>query len=80
MVLPLILLGTVIFQGLLGMWTVTLLLKPLIVMGHLLGGLTTAALLFWLILEHRRRDVGGAAARAAPAAVAGLVVLVCQVL
>jgi len=77
--LPLILLGTVIFQGLLGMWTVTLLLKPLIVMAHLLGGLTTTALLFWLILDHRRRNAGGSSPRAAPFAVAGLVVLVCQI-
>jgi cytochrome c oxidase assembly protein subunit 15 len=53
--LPIALLGVVIFQGLLGMWTVTLLLKPLIVMGHLLGGLTTLGLSFWLFLEHRRR-------------------------
>lgn len=78
-VLPVVLLGAVIFQGLLGMWTVTLLLKPLIVMGHLLGGLATAALLFWLILDHRRRNAGGSAPRAAPAAVAGLVILVCQI-
>jgi cytochrome c oxidase assembly protein subunit 15 len=52
---PLVLLGVVVFQGLLGMWTVTLLLKPLIVMGHLLGGLTTLGLLAWLLLEERRR-------------------------
>ena len=45
---PLVLVAVVIFQGLLGMWTVTLLLKPLIVMGHLLGGLATLALLFLL--------------------------------
>jgi cytochrome c oxidase assembly protein subunit 15 len=38
----------VVFQGLLGMWTVTLLLKPLVVVAHLLGGLATLALLFWL--------------------------------
>jgi cytochrome c oxidase assembly protein subunit 15 len=38
----------VIFQAILGMWTVTLLLKPLVVMGHLLGGLTTLSLLTWL--------------------------------
>jgi cytochrome c oxidase assembly protein subunit 15 len=30
------------------MWTVTLLLKPIIVVGHLFGGLATLALLFWL--------------------------------
>jgi cytochrome c oxidase assembly protein subunit 15 len=51
---PLLTLGVVIFQGLLGMWTVTLLLKPVIVMGHLLGGLTTLGLLFWLLLENQR--------------------------
>jgi cytochrome c oxidase assembly protein subunit 15 len=45
---PLVLLGLVVFQGLLGMWTVTLLLKPLIVLAHLFGGLATLGLLFWL--------------------------------
>ena len=45
---PLVLVGLVVFQGLLGMWTVTLLLKPLIVVAHLLGGLATLALVFWL--------------------------------
>ena len=39
--LPIALVGLVIFQGLLGMWTVTLLLKPLIVVLHLIGGLAT---------------------------------------
>jgi heme a synthase len=41
-------LAVIIFQALLGMWTVTLLLKPIVVMGHLLGGLTTFALLVWM--------------------------------
>ena len=45
------LVGVVIFQGLLGKWTVTLLLKPAIVTAHLLGGLTTLALLAWLSLR-----------------------------
>jgi len=40
-------LATIIFQALLGMWTVTWLLKPVVVMGHLLGGLLTFALLAW---------------------------------
>ncbi len=35
------------FQAALGMWTVTLLLKPVVVMGHLLGGLGVLSLL-WL--------------------------------
>jgi len=43
---PLALVALVIFQGLLGMWTVTLLLKPIVVVAHLLGGLATLALLF----------------------------------
>jgi heme a synthase len=47
------LLVLVVLQGLLGMWTVTLLLKPLVVTGHLLGGLTTFALLLWLWLSMR---------------------------
>ncbi|MCB1874403.1 MAG: COX15/CtaA family protein [Chromatiales bacterium] len=50
-VLPLVLLALVIFQALLGMWTVTLMLKPVVVMGHLLGGLSTLALLAWLALR-----------------------------
>jgi cytochrome c oxidase assembly protein subunit 15 len=50
------LLALVVFQGVLGMWTVTLLLKPLIVTAHLLGGLTTFALLLWLWLTMRARS------------------------
>ena len=45
---PYTLLALVIFQGLLGMWTVTLLLKPVIVAAHLIGGMSTLSLLFWL--------------------------------
>lgn len=46
--LPGVLLAVVVFQALLGMWTVTELLKPFIVTGHLVGGMTTLALLGWL--------------------------------
>ena len=49
--LPLSLVALVIFQGLLGMWTVTLLLKPVVVMGHLLGGLLTFSLLAYVALR-----------------------------
>ncbi|MBS0463882.1 MAG: COX15/CtaA family protein [Proteobacteria bacterium] len=38
-------LAMVIFQALLGQWTVTWLVMPIVVMGHLLGGLATFALL-----------------------------------
>jgi len=41
-------LAVIVFQALLGMWTVTWLLKPIVVMGHLLGGLTTFSLLAWM--------------------------------
>jgi len=47
-------LGVVILQGLFGKWTVTLLLKPAIVTGHLIGGLLTFSLLFWLWLRTRQ--------------------------
>lgn len=50
--LPTALVGVVIFQGLLGMWTVTLLVQPIIVTAHLLGGMTTLGLLCWLLLSH----------------------------
>ena len=49
--LPIFLVALVIVQGLLGMWTVTLLLKPLIVTLHLIGGLTTMSLLAWLSMK-----------------------------
>lgn len=42
------LLGLIIVQALLGMWTVTLKLLPIIVMLHLIGGLATFSLLLWL--------------------------------
>jgi cytochrome c oxidase assembly protein subunit 15 len=45
---PLVLVALIVFQGLLGMWTVTLLLKPVVVVAHLFGGFATLALLFSL--------------------------------
>ncbi|WP_433853341.1 COX15/CtaA family protein [Stenotrophomonas nitritireducens] len=41
-------LAVVVFQALLGMWTVTWLLKPIVVMGHLLGGMLMFGLLVWM--------------------------------
>jgi cytochrome c oxidase assembly protein subunit 15 len=52
----LVLLVLVVLQGMLGMLTVTWLLKPLIVTGHLLGGLTTLAMLLWLWLSKRAEE------------------------
>jgi len=51
--LPVLLLGLIVFQALLGMWTVTQLLKPLVVSAHLLGGMATLSLLLWLWLRER---------------------------
>jgi cytochrome c oxidase assembly protein subunit 15 len=44
-------LAVVCFQALLGMWTVTWLLKPIVVSAHLLGGMATFALLAWIALR-----------------------------
>jgi cytochrome c oxidase assembly protein subunit 15 len=49
---PSFLLVLIAFQAMLGMWTVTMLLKPAIVSAHLLGGMTTLALLTWLAHRH----------------------------
>ena len=45
----------ILLQALLGAWTVTLKLKPIVVMAHLLGGMGTFALLIWLVFSNRRR-------------------------
>jgi cytochrome c oxidase assembly protein subunit 15 len=47
-------LAVVAGQAALGMWTVTMLLKPAIVTAHLLGGMTTLALLLLLYLQEGR--------------------------
>ncbi|MBA6224318.1 MULTISPECIES: heme A synthase [unclassified Colwellia] len=49
--LPILLLIVVTFQAALGMWTVTMKLMPVVVMGHLLGGFTTLCLLLLLYLR-----------------------------
>ncbi|HEY9200492.1 MAG TPA: COX15/CtaA family protein [Gammaproteobacteria bacterium] len=54
LILPVLLVGLVIFQGMLGMWTVTQLVHPTIVTLHLLAGLLTLALLFWVLIKHSR--------------------------
>lgn len=79
---PWVLLGLVAFQAALGMWTVTLKLKPLIVMGHLLGGFTTVALLAWLCLRSGRLFAyrpTPSRRTALPWIAAGLVVLYAQI-
>lgn len=81
-VLPIALVGVVVLQGIFGMWTVTLLLKPAIVTGHLIGGLLTFSLLLWLWLRQTARpkyvDAEPVAALVAPAVV-GLVLVGTQI-
>jgi cytochrome c oxidase assembly protein subunit 15 len=78
--LPAALVLLVVFQGLLGMWTVTLLLKPLIVSAHLVGGLTTMSLLWWLSFDVRPGERPAAERGLRTWAIAGLVVLSLQIM
>ncbi len=50
--LPAFLLTLITFQAALGMWTVTLLLRPIIVSAHLIGGMSTLAILTWMTYRH----------------------------
>jgi cytochrome c oxidase assembly protein subunit 15 len=76
---PALLFVIVCVQGTLGALTVTLLLKPLIVTAHLLGGLTTLGLLWWLSLDPAPRQLTPREATLRRFAVAGLVALVVQI-
>jgi cytochrome c oxidase assembly protein subunit 15 len=80
--LPLLLLGLIVFQALLGMWTVTQLLKPMVVTAHLLGGMATLSLLLWLWLRERRQFSHAYNARVdhlRASAVVGLALVVTQI-
>ncbi len=73
------LVGVVVFQGLLGMWTVTLLLKPAIVTAHLLGGMATLGLLAWLALRAWRAEHAEVSMGVLLMARLGFVLLVAQI-
>ena len=75
------LVALVAFQATLGMWTVTMLLKPAIVTLHLLGGMSTLALVLWLALREidPRAAPADIARRMRPWAGAGLAVLAAQI-
>lgn len=75
----LVLLGLVVFQGMLGMWTVTLLLKPAVVTAHLLGGMTTLALLFGLWHSQRVTPAAAAGGALRALAVAAVAVVGAQI-
>lgn len=78
-----LILALILFQAALGMWTVTLKLMPVVVMGHLLGGFATFGLLQWLSL---RSPIAGSyqpsisMRKIRPWIVFGLVVLVIQIM
>ena len=79
--LPLALVALVVMQGLFGKWTVTLLLKPVIVTLHLLGGMTLVAFLAWLSARHLQLTGGQPSTLRSirPLAAIGLIVLGMQI-
>lgn len=77
-ILPLLLMALVLFQAALGMWTVTMKLLPIVVMGHLLGGIAIFSCL--CLLRARLTAVKG---QSLPgwrlAAALGVVIVFCQI-
>ncbi|MEG3193606.1 COX15/CtaA family protein, partial [Lysobacter sp. D1-1-M9] len=72
--------AVIIFQALLGMWTVTWLLKPIVVMAHLMGGLLTLSLLLWMAWRATNLPIRLAdAPRLRKLLIAGLVLLGVQI-
>lgn len=80
--LPGSLVALVVFQGLLGMWTVTMRLFPLAVMGHLLGGFCTLSLLWLCVLyiANKKPATIAMATHLPTLALATLVIVFCQIL
>jgi cytochrome c oxidase assembly protein subunit 15 len=69
----------VCLQGALGALTVTLLLKPLIVTAHLLGGLSTLAVLWWLSLTPQSRELSAGELGLRKIALLGVAALALQI-
>lgn len=73
----------ILFQAALGMWTVTMKLMPIVVMSHLIGGFSLISLLLLLYLRTKPQGLPGAelaAKRLAPLALAGMGVLILQII
>lgn len=84
-VVPMFLVGLIIFQALLGMWTVTIKLNPTIVMSHLMGGMATLSLLWWVSLRQgglfvQRLPDTDAYSRLQRIALIGLLIVVLQIM
>lgn len=84
-VIPFLLLALLFFQAALGMWTVTLKLLPVVVMGHLLGGLCILSSLWWCYLalranqQQRPRSLFNNNQAFKPWVVLGMVIVFCQI-
>ena len=68
----------VVFQGLLGMWTVTLKVHPFVVLSHLIGGLATLSLLFVYLKHHNQNEQ--APSKITPLLFIGLGLLIAQII
>lgn len=77
-VLPFLLPVVIGAQGALGAFTVTLLLTPIVVTSHLLGGLTTLSMLWWLSLTPEDRSPTAAERATRPWAVLAFAALLMQ--
>jgi cytochrome c oxidase assembly protein subunit 15 len=70
----------IIFQALLGMWTVTLKLLPIVVASHLLGGVTLFALLAYVALRLTSRTIAPAdSAKLRRMTIAGIAIVAVQI-
>lgn len=70
----------ILFQAALGMWTVTWKLKPIVVMGHLLGGMATMAFLAYTALRLSVPGVGDDGTRTLRRfVIIGVILLACQI-
>jgi cytochrome c oxidase assembly protein subunit 15 len=78
-VLPFVLIGLLAFQAALGMWTVTLKLLPVVVMGHLLGGLTILASLWWCYLSLKKPSSSPQDQKFKPWVILGGIIVFCQI-
>ena len=78
-VLATVLVGVLFLQAMFGKWTVTMLLKPAIVTGHLIGGLTVLTLLVWLYARIRGPAVPTVSPATRALAVVAFVVLAMQI-
>jgi len=78
---PIFLVLLVLFQAVLGMWTVTWKVLPLIVSSHLLGGMAITALLWYLTLASRAPVITlkKEAIDFRPWAIVGLLIVICQI-